>query len=279
MKDITVQYRKLLKHIVNNGSMVINERTGVQVMQCIEKPYTLSINLSSGMIPIMGNRQMYPYIAAAENAWQLSGTKDGEFINKIAPKLWSKFTEEDGTIENAYGYRMARYFGVQQIDKALHLLRNTPSSRQNVISLWAPAIDGVAQAKNVPCIVMLVLNKDILTNKLMMHVYIRSSDTILGLPYDMLTYSFMHFALVNSIDDLEPGIISFILNNYHIYWIESHTDVAFRTIALTKEKDSLHVAPYHNIHDIIDKPFDYVDNVKRYIHANHSFQPKIELVV
>ena len=277
MKDITTQYRQLLKYVVNEGSLVENKRTGVVVKQCIEKPYTLSIDLKTGMMPILGNRQMYPYIAAAENAWQLMGTQNADFINTIAPKLWSKFTEEDGTILNAYGYRMMKHFGVNQINKAIYLLRNEPTSRQNIISLWDPYIDGKDKTKNTPCIVMIVLNVDT-TNSLMMHVHIRSSDIMLGLPYDMMVYCLMHFALVNSVMDIIPGKISFTLNNYHIYWLQSHKDVTFRTIAL-KDKDALKVVPSYSIHDIIQKPNDYVESIRRNVHIRHTYKPEIELVV
>ena len=241
-KDVTGQYRALLKHVLVNGTHVVNERTGVDIIQYVMEPYTLSVNVQD-LFRVPGNRQLYPHIAAAENAWQLMGTQDASFINKYAPKLWSKFTV-NGVISSAYGYRMRQHFAdVDQIEKVIMDLKTKSTSRQNLMVLWDPAMDGIWPALNVPCITMVVFNIEPIHNRLMMHVHIRSSDLVLGLPYDIMVYCLLHCAIVNSVDKLRHGIVSFVLNNQHMYWLPDHKEVVYRTIAEENEQDLVYEKP------------------------------------
>ena len=278
MNSISSQYRQILQRIGGRGMSVKNERTGVYTMQYVNEPGVINVDLS-GEFPVMGNRKMYPHIAAAEAAWMLMGTQDAEFINNIAPKLWSKFTE-NGIIVSAYGYRIRHHFSsMDQINKALYMLRKEPSSRQNIICLWDPALDAVFPQKNVPCIVMVTLNVDPSSNRLAMHVYIRSSDLILGLPYDIMCYSFLHHAICNSVDNLLPGSLSLILSNQHVYMLDDHVEVMSRVIGVSRYNDHFCKVPTFSIDDIILDPYSYVNKVKENMVVHNDYNPQLELVL
>ena len=277
MSNLTQQYRDLLFKVVHEGKKVYNERTGVDTIQYIKEPHVLTMDLANG-IPILGSRKMYPHIAAAETAWQLMGTKDASFINKVAPKLWSKFTDEEGNVDSAYGYRMAFHFGRDQLKDAITMLKAKRSSRQNLVSIWDPRIDGIKTQANTPCITSLVLNVEPHSNKLRMHVHIRSSDIVVGLPYDMMNYALLHCAICCSTIGVNKGSISFVLNNHHIYNLDNHLSVVYRTIAKL-DTDFISKVPYFSIHDIIVNPHEYISWVKQNMSHEHEYKPTLEVVV
>jgi thymidylate synthase len=50
-------------------------------------------------------------IFVAEQMWFLMGENDPNIFLKKFTSIWDDFTEEDGTVKAAYGYRWRKYFG------------------------------------------------------------------------------------------------------------------------------------------------------------------------
>lgn len=213
--DFRDTYRAILIKTYKAGIRETNKRTNT-IVSVSEKPIFFTLDLSDNILPIAGNRTIWPHIAAAEVAWQTQGTKDPEFILKYAPKLWSKFIE-DGELKTAYGHRWHSHFDRDQIQLAIKALKEDPTNRQVYVSNWDPKTDGLGepnQPKNIPCPLGFSLN--IINNKLNMAVTIRSSDVYVGLPYDVLAYSLTLDLLARSLG-IGKGYISFTLNHAHIY--------------------------------------------------------------
>lgn len=208
-------YKDILTKIYDQGIYETNKRTNT-VIKVAKNPIFFNIDLSNNILPIAGNRTIWPHIAAAEVAWQTQGTKDPKFILKYAPKLWNKFIE-DGELKSAYGYRWHKHFNRDQIELAIKALKNDSTSRQIYISNWDPSSDGLGgprQPKNIPCPLGFTLN--IIDNKLNMSVMLRSSDVYVGLPYDVLAYSLTLDLIAKSLN-ISKGNISFTLSHAHIY--------------------------------------------------------------
>lgn len=276
--SITSQYYSVLNSIINYGVIEKNERTGHEIA-IAPSPISFTIDLSEGLLPLVGNRTIYPKVAAAEVAWQLLGTKDPSFIMRHAPKVWSDFIEDD-EIKNAYGYRWCNHFGRNQILEALNTLKEDPSSRQVYISTWDPAIDGLGEKKlkpkNIPCIVGFTLN--IIGGKLNMTVSMRSSDAYVGLPYDVLTYALMVDAFAASLG-LKRGYMSFMLAHAHIY--DTHLELAKQELANSRHwANNIQTIemPGYSIEQIADWPLTYVDYFKK-IKINNFNGTKPRVVV
>ena len=91
-------YRQLLNDLVCSPHEELNKRTGSRI-KLLLGGQSFKISLANGRLPVVGNRAYFPHIAAAETAWQLMGTKDPAFILKHAPKLWSKFVEQENGMD------------------------------------------------------------------------------------------------------------------------------------------------------------------------------------
>lgn len=275
------QYLLLLDEIRAEGHIEKNERTGVRIKALAGSRF-LSIDLNNSVLPIPGNRRYYPRVAAAEVAWQFLGTKNPEFIMKYAPKMWSKFIEDD-ELKAAYGYRWRSHFGRDQLASAINALRKDSTNRQVFISAWDPATDGLGSKgpMNIPCPVGFTLN--VVDSKLHCSVFIRSSDVFVGLPYDMMGYALTVDAIAASLE-LQPGTLNITLAHAHIY--EPHwTALNMCTEGSQASQWSVSqgcLMPMWSVLDIATSPDDYVAYVAELAcsgHQNHPWDPKPEVVV
>ena len=221
-------YRGLLSSTLRHGVTETNARTGAKI-KLVPGGTAFTLDLTTERLPLAGNRAYFPHVAAAEVAWQLLGTQDPTFILRHAPKLWSKFLEEeqdddrDGfprmILKTAYGYRWRDHFGRDQLRRCVDQLKGNPTNRQLVVMAWDPATDGCggSQPKNVPCPLGFAVNR--FGDDLHMSVFVRSSDIFVGLPYDVMAYALTLDAIAASVG-CRPGSLHFSLAHAHLY--ETH---------------------------------------------------------
>lgn len=214
------QYCNIISNIMKNGIEETNTRTGMKVKAL--PGVTLQVDLSKEF-PLLTAREIRVENFVAEMIWFLSGSKDtNDFLNKHT-KIWDSFTEMDGSIETAYGYRWKKHFGRDQIQELLELLIKDPSNRQAVVVTWDPRSDGLLgkPKKNVPCPYTFTVN--IIGGKLHLHNIIRSNDMILGCPTDAAGFALLALILAEFLG-VEPGIYTHSISNAHIY--ENHYEAA-----------------------------------------------------
>lgn len=258
-QDINSIYADLLHEIMRHGVDEINSRTGVAI-KANRGAFSFKVSCAR-TLPVVGNRKMFPHVAAAEVAWQFMGTQDPEFIVRKAPKLWSNFVE-DGKLKTAYGYRWRKHFGRDQLAMALDQLKNNPTNRQLFISAWDPSCDGLGapnQPKNIPCPLGFCVS--VVDGELHMSVFIRSSDVFVGLPYDTMAYALTLDALACSAD-LRPGTLSMTLAHPHIY--EPHFEMAEECLMKRAHwyNGEAPALPGRCIEEILQNPDQYVNATK-----------------
>lgn len=130
---------------------------------------------------------------------------------------------------------------VDQIAKLIEDLRKNPYSRRHVISAWNPAYlpnESISPEENVklgkmsiaPCHQMSQFyvwdgNDDV--KYLDLKVTMRSSDVILGLPYNIASYALLVHLLANEVG-MKPGRLIMSLGDVHLY--KNHADAASELI-------------------------------------------------
>lgn len=212
MHQFDVQYRDILRKIMNEGSEEYNERTGHRTMAL--PGVTFEIDKT---FPLLTLRKIPVRIFVAEQIWFIMGEDNPDnFLSKYT-KIWHDFREDDGRIAAAYGYRMRKHFGRDQLKDLIKHLQNERGSRHGVIVFWDPADDGLGtgtKKKNVPCPYTFTAN--VIDNKLHFHLIIRSNDMILGCPHDMAGYALMQAILAAKIG-CGVGKMTYSISNAHIY--------------------------------------------------------------
>lgn len=216
-------YEQLLWRLLKRGDEEVNERTGHSIKSL--PPTSFCLDLEDGLLPVAGNRKLFPATAAAEVAWMLMGTQDASFMLRHAKVVWEKFVEPDWVdpavpaVKAAYGYRWRRHFGRDQIGLALEALAKNPSDRRVWVSAWDPASDGLGAAGqlNVPCPVGFSLS--IAKGRLNCSLVLRSSDVFVGLPYDVMGQSMLMAVLAAQLG-VGLGFLHVTLAHPHLY--DSH---------------------------------------------------------
>lgn len=152
---------------------------------------------------------MNPAFALAELIWILNGANDANVINFWNPKL-PQYAGDCKTYHGAYGNRIRKHFGIDQLLSAYNILKHNPSSRQVVLQIWDSKVDlpnqqGQPVSNDIPCNICSVIK--IRNDKLEWMQIVRSNDAFLGLPYNFIQFT--------SIQEILSGWLGVSLGEFH----------------------------------------------------------------
>lgn len=148
------------------------------------------------------------------------------------PRLWRQWEGETVEIETGIGMFSETHF-IDQIETLIDNLNNNPYSRRHKIQSFNPAT--INQCALPPCHTDATF--DVSPNgELNCSFHMRSSDIILGLPYNIASYALLIHILAK-ICDYKVGNLIVFLDNVHIY--ENHVDAAKEQLERDPEKYKL----------------------------------------
>lgn len=155
-----------------------------------------------------------PAFSIADALWILAGSNDAEVMNFWFPGL-PKFAGHGPTYPGAYGYRLRKHFGVDQVKRACEALASDPKSRQVVLQYWdvladLPLANGVPRSEDVPCNVMSMLK--VRDGRLEWTQVLRSNDLYRGLPNNLVQFTLLQ--------EVMAGWLGLELGRYH-QWSDS----------------------------------------------------------
>lgn len=209
------QYLALIKQIMKDGAKEYNLRTHHTIRAL--PGVTIEIPDVSIDFPLLTLRRIPIRVFIAEQIWFLTGERLAENFLTQFTHIWSEFTNINGIVSAAYGYRWRRHFHRDQIEELVHLLERDPSSRQGVVIAWDPSADGLATGinrKNVPCPFAFTVN--LIGGKLNLHNLIRSNDVLLGMPHDVAGFCLLQHILAARLK-VKPGKYTHSISHAHIY--------------------------------------------------------------
>ncbi|MFH1404743.1 MAG: thymidylate synthase [Patescibacteria group bacterium] len=212
MTPFDVQYKEAIRQIMDEGIKVENPWSGR--FTHMVPGLTLRVDVGE-CFPLLTLRKIPLKLFIAEQIWFLMGHNEPSWLRQFT-KIWDDFTEEDGTIPAAYGYRWRKHFGRDQIESLVNHLKENPQSRHGVVITWDPSDDGLGpdKKKNIPCPYTFTVN--IAGGKLHLHNIIRSNDMMLGCPHDAAGFALLQCLLAEELG-VEPGIYTHSISNAHIY--------------------------------------------------------------
>jgi thymidylate synthase len=143
-----------------------------------------------------------------------------EFISKVATD--HEFAEKWGDLGPVYGVQWRQWPDgkgghIDQIQNAIDLIKNNPSSRRIIVSAWNPAeIDNIVEIGGLPpCHSLFQFNVSA-DDRLDLHLYQRSADTFLGVPFNIASYSLL-LAMMAQVTGKKPGTFVHTLADTHLY--------------------------------------------------------------
>jgi thymidylate synthase len=245
------QYHQLLEDILANGE-VKGDRTGTGTISVFARQ--LRFNLQESF-PAVTTKKLAFNACKGELIWFLEGSRDERRLceithgtregpvtiwtpNAMAP-YWKPKAEFEGDLGRVYGVQWrhwqkttttgeeVRYddFGnsyrggsgtkVQEIDQVRELiqgLKRDPNGRRHILSAWN--VGDLGDMALPPCHVMSQYYVN--NGKLSCHMYQRSVDTFLGLPFNIASYALLTH-MIAQVCDLSVGELIISTGDTHIY--------------------------------------------------------------
>jgi len=183
-----------------------------------------------------------PVPSSESDEWK-TGIK--EFIGKIATD--HAFAEQWGDLGPVYGVQWRKWDDgkggeIDQIANAIDTIKNNPNSRRNIVTAWNPAeIDEIVEIGGLPpCHSLFQFN--VSDDNLDLHLYQRSADTFLGVPFNIASYALL-LSMVAQVTDKKPREFVHTLADTHLYLNHmeqvdeqlSHTPKALPTLWLNPD--------------------------------------------
>lgn len=159
-----------------------------------------------------------PAFAIAEVVWIIKGRQDEPFLT-YWNKQMIKFSGEGPNFHGAYGHRLRKNYGVDQVERAYQILKTNPNTRQLVLQIWDPTKDlpneeGAPRAEDIPCnIASLVKVRE---GRLEWMQVLRSNDFFLGIPHNFVQFTYLQEILAGWLG-VEVGSYNQISDSLHIY--------------------------------------------------------------
>jgi thymidylate synthase len=220
------QYLDLLKDIKENGT-IKGDRTGTGTASVFGRQ--MRHDLTKGF-PLLTTKKLHFKSIANELIWFLSGDTNTKWLNENGVKIWNEWATEDGSLGPVYGKQWTQWptkdgGSINQIEYVVNQLKNNPNSRRILFHGWNVEYlpdEGLSPQENAengkmalpPC--HLLYQFYVANGKLSAQLYIRSSDSFLGLPYNIASLSLLTHMLAQQCD-LEAHEIVVSIGDSHIY--------------------------------------------------------------
>lgn len=190
------------------GSRFGTERRGSRELLA----YTFCVRHPNACLVEIPARAMNLEYAIAQWIWVMGGSDDVAAISYYNSRGWD-FTEDQQSLRGAFGHRLRRTDGVDQLERIVERLRRDPTSRREVAIV--PLVSDLKRdMRDQPCLTSLqFLLRD---DRLELVVTMRSQSALLVLPYDASLFMTLQCWMAARLE-VTPGAYIHTAASFHIY--------------------------------------------------------------
>lgn len=207
------QYLDLLQRILDEG-VAKNDRTGTGTRSIFG--HQMRFRLRDGF-PLVTTKRLHLRSIVYELLWFLKGDTNIGYLRDHNVSIWNEWADEDGNLGPVYGAQWRAWpapdgRSIDQIERAMQLLREDPDSRRNLVSAW-----NVAELPKMalsPCHALFQLH--VADGRLSCQLYQRSADVFLGVPFNIASYSLLTHMLAQQAGFM-PGDFIWTGGDCHLY--------------------------------------------------------------
>lgn len=150
--------------------------------------------------------------AFVESAWILEGKNELDFLSKYISS-YGQYSDDNKTLNGAYGYRLRYHFDQDQIENAISHLEKNSESRRVVLQIYS--VDDLQKnSKDIPCNTTIYLKVN--NGCLNLTVVNRSNDLYLGIPYNIFVFGILQKYIAHRLN-YNVGLQTQITDNLHLY--------------------------------------------------------------
>ncbi|HUP24469.1 MAG TPA: thymidylate synthase [Thermoanaerobaculia bacterium] len=206
-------YLDLLQRILEQGAPKA-DRTGTGTLSLFGPQLRFDLGLG---FPLLTTKKLHLRSIAHELFWFLRGDTNTSYLREHGVSIWDEWADENGELGPIYG-RQWRAWGtagggaIDQLSLVLAEIRRNPDSRRLLVNAWnVGELDRMALA---PCHVLFQFY--VAQGKLSCHLYQRSADVFLGVPFNIASYALLT-TMVARVSDLAPGELVLSFGDAHLY--------------------------------------------------------------
>ncbi len=220
-------YLQFLQHILAQGHNK-PDRTGTGVFSTFG--YQMRFDLQQGF-PLVTTKKVHIKSVVHELLWFLKGDTNINYLNDHGVRIWNEWADEDGNLGPVYGKQWRSWQGydgkaIDQLHNVIQAIKSDPNSRRLLVNAW-----NVADLPNMalpPCHMMFQFY--VVNGVLSCHLYQRSVDGFLGLPFNIASYALLTHLVAHQCG-MQVGEFVWTGGDCHIY----HNHIEQVELQLTRE--------------------------------------------
>ena len=207
------QYLDLLNHVLEHGDKK-EDRTGTGTISVFG--YQMRFDLSE-KFPLLTTKKVHLKSVIHELLWFLKGSTNIGYLKENGVSIWDEWADENGDLGPVYGsqwrsWKTSDGRTIDQISNLIENIKNNPDSRRLIVSAWN--VGEVDKMKLPPCHCFFQFY--VANDKLSCHLYQRSADIFLGVPFNIASYALLTL-MIAQVTNLTPGEFVHTLGDAHIY--------------------------------------------------------------
>jgi thymidylate synthase len=221
------QYLDLLQHVLDHGAEK-SDRTGTGTLSTFG--WQMRFDLAQGF-PLLTTKRLHLRSIVHELLWFLSGETNVRYLRKHGVTIWDEWADAQGELGPVYGaqwraWRTADGHEIDQIARAIDLIRRDPDSRRILVNAWN--VGELERMALTPCHALFQFH--VARKRLSCQLYQRSADVFLGVPFNIASYALLTHMVAQQCD-LEPGEFIWTGGDTHLY--VNHVDQAREQLSRT----------------------------------------------
>ena len=207
------QYLDLVRAIRDTGARK-DDRTGTGTLSIFG--YQMRFDLGAGF-PVLTTKRLHLRSIIHELLWFLRGDTNIGYLHEHDVTIWDEWADEHGNLGPVYGAQWRAWPTVDgghidQIQRALDLIRTNPDSRRIIVSAWN--VGELEEMALQPCHALFQFY--VAKGRLSCQLYQRSADVFLGVPFNIASYALLLHMMAQQ-TDLEPGELIWTGGDCHLY--------------------------------------------------------------
>ncbi len=259
------QYLDFLLRILDEGEEK-GDRTGTGTISVFG--HQMRFDLSDGLPAVTTKRVHWPSVIH-ELLWFLSGDTNVGYLQDNKVRIWNEWADEEGDLGPVYGKQWRKWEAddgrvIDQIEEAINQIIGNPHSRRIIVSAWN--VGELEEMALMPCHAFFQFYVN--DGKLSCQLYQRSADGLLGVPFNISSYSLLT-CMMAQVCDLDPGEFIWTGGDCHLYL--NHLEQARLQVSrVPLELPTLRLDP--SVKSIDDFRFEHIE-IGNYIHHPHISAP------
>lgn len=217
------QYLELVKDVLENGKPPQSssdnivefrkDRTGVGTYSVFGRQ--MRFNLEEGF-PLLTTKKLHLKSIIHELLWFLKGETSLDYLHEHNVSIWDEWADDKKELGPVYGKQWRRWEGpdgkVDQIARMVETLKKDPTSRRNLVISFNPA--NLPEVAPPACHTLFQVY--VSGDRVSLQLYQRSADLMLGVPFNIASYSLLLMMLAQ-VSDLKPYEFVHTFGDVHIY--------------------------------------------------------------